>query len=124
MFLARSYATKPPSLSSSKATLPSIMASGPTVHWPNFTPVLPRTQKSLFPVSNWPSIANGNCPGPVDATRPKEDRPDAIPQRRVAGRSRMEVVLFVIHADEALGDEAVAEYLVADRAIAAEEVAV
>jgi hypothetical protein len=36
----------------------------------------------------------------------------------------MEVVLFVIHADEALGDEAVAEYLVADRAIAAEEVAV
>ena len=36
----------------------------------------------------------------------------------------MEVVLFIVGADEALGDEAVAEYLVADRAIAAEEVAV
>jgi len=69
-----------------------------------------------------------DCERKLSGTRrrhaPQEDRPDAIPQRRVAGRSRVEVVLFVVRADEALGDEAVAEYLVADRAIAAEEVAV
>jgi hypothetical protein len=64
-----------------------MMASGPTVHLPNFKPVLPRTQKSLLAVSNRPSIANGNCVAVAEATRPKKNRPGAIFQLWVTDRA-------------------------------------
>src|SRR4029079_7337846 len=84
--------------------------------------------------STHPEIAVGGLELPIDRERklrsgggrepPVENCSDAIPQLWIASGSRMEIVLLIVGTNEALGDEAIAENLITDRAVAAEHIAV